>query len=258
MPWIVLDPVMGDEGKLYVNEDVVPAYKSLLHMADVILPNQFEAEYATFNPQSHCFIAAFPGVSNIQGFRLLSGVKIDSIEALRAAITVLHARYHIPHIIVTSLSLPSAPKTLAVVGSTARSDGSPRLFRVDIPAIDCFFSGTGDMFAALTVVRFREAATAEKLCSTRAWVSGDEVDAVRLPLAKAAERVLASMHAVLVRTKEASDRRLARIDVAAVGGGECEKIMHLKRTKATEVQLVRNLQAMREPDVEFFAQAIEG
>lgn len=40
----VLDPVMGDHGKLYVAEDVVPAYKSLLPNADLILPNQFEAE----------------------------------------------------------------------------------------------------------------------------------------------------------------------------------------------------------------------
>ena len=41
----VLDPVMGDNGSLYVAEDVVPAYKRLLAHADLILPNQFEAEY---------------------------------------------------------------------------------------------------------------------------------------------------------------------------------------------------------------------
>lgn len=41
--WI-LDPVMGDNGKLYVAEDVVPAYKNLIKDADLILPNQFEAE----------------------------------------------------------------------------------------------------------------------------------------------------------------------------------------------------------------------
>ena len=40
-----MDPVMGDNGKLYVNEDVIPAYKSLLPYAGLILPNQFEAEY---------------------------------------------------------------------------------------------------------------------------------------------------------------------------------------------------------------------
>lgn len=40
----VLDPVMGDNGKLYVAADVVPAYKKILAHADLILPNQFEAE----------------------------------------------------------------------------------------------------------------------------------------------------------------------------------------------------------------------
>lgn len=41
----VLDPVMGDHGRIYVAEDVVPAYKTLVSHADLILPNQFEAEY---------------------------------------------------------------------------------------------------------------------------------------------------------------------------------------------------------------------
>ena len=41
----VLDPVMGDQGRLYVNPDVVPAYKNVIQHADLILPNQFEAEY---------------------------------------------------------------------------------------------------------------------------------------------------------------------------------------------------------------------
>lgn len=40
----VLDPVMGDNGKIYVAEDVVPAYRGLVPYADLILPNQFEAE----------------------------------------------------------------------------------------------------------------------------------------------------------------------------------------------------------------------
>lgn len=40
----VLDPVMGDNGRIYVAEDVVPAYKALVPYADLILPNQFEAE----------------------------------------------------------------------------------------------------------------------------------------------------------------------------------------------------------------------
>lgn len=42
--WI-LDPVMGDNGRLYVDEGCVAAYQGLIRDADLILPNQFEAEY---------------------------------------------------------------------------------------------------------------------------------------------------------------------------------------------------------------------
>jgi pyridoxine kinase len=35
---------MGDQGQLYVNEDVIPAYKNIICHADLVLPNQFEAE----------------------------------------------------------------------------------------------------------------------------------------------------------------------------------------------------------------------
>ncbi|KAI9770271.1 MAG: putative pyridoxal kinase [Geoglossum simile] len=256
----VLDPVMGDEGKLYVSEDVVPAYKGLLHMADMILPNQFEAEYGI--PHLKALPSYTLAPSNIpfthpHAHRLLSGIKIDSLSALKAAITTLHAEYRVPHVVITSLRFPGTPQTLTVVGSTARSNATPRLFRIDIPAIDCYFSGTGDMFAALTVVRFREAAVAEGLCGRRAWVSGDEVEALKLPLAKAVEKVLASMCAVLVKTKERRDRELTRIEETVGKDGEDGKMLHLRKTKAAEIQLVRNLQVLREPSIEFFAQALD-
>lgn len=36
--------VMGDHGILYVAESVIPIYRSLLPLATIITPNQFEAE----------------------------------------------------------------------------------------------------------------------------------------------------------------------------------------------------------------------
>lgn len=35
---------MGDHGTLYVADSVIPIYRSLLHLATIITPNQFEAE----------------------------------------------------------------------------------------------------------------------------------------------------------------------------------------------------------------------
>lgn len=95
---------MGDEGRLYVAEDLVAAYRSLLPHADLILPNAFEAE-------------------------LLSEIKITDMDSLMAAITKLHMRYQIPHIIVTSLRISTKSgrrmsntetDTLIVVGSSCR------------------------------------------------------------------------------------------------------------------------------------------
>ncbi|KAL8682751.1 MAG: hypothetical protein Q9186_001262 [Xanthomendoza sp. 1 TL-2023] len=228
----VLDPVMGDEGRLYVNEDVVPAYKGLLRDADLILPNQFEAE-------------------------LLSDVKITSTSDLIDVITRLHKNYRIPHIIVTSIRFDPSSPVIYVVGSTSRADGSPRLFKFDVPTIDCFFSGTGDMFAALTVVRLREAVSDEGLSTIKSWQSPDEIDALDLPLAKATEKVLGSMHTILKKTELARDAELEKMS-GPQGALEkdSEKRLHLRKTKAAEVRLVRNLEDLRRPAIKHRAQAL--
>ncbi|KAJ5245866.1 pyridoxine kinase [Penicillium chermesinum] len=240
----VLDPVMGDQGRLYVNDDVVPAYKKIIHHADLILPNQFEAE-------------------------VLSGIKIDSLSTLAEAINVIHCTYSVPHVIITSVQLfklsqsgavPSPSKNLlTVIGSTIRSNGSPRLFRIDVPAIDCFFSGTGDMFAALTVARLREAVAAAgpAVQGARSWVSPDDVTASNLPLAQATLKVLSSMHSILEKTLEARDAELAAappLQNSTLTAEEQQKQEHLRRTKAGEVRLVRNARFLREPVAQFTVQ----
>lgn len=50
---IVLDPVMGDSSGLYVSDEVIPVYKSLLPYADLLMPNSFEA-----GSVSPCYIGA--------------------------------------------------------------------------------------------------------------------------------------------------------------------------------------------------------
>ncbi|CAK7244878.1 MAG: Putative pyridoxal kinase [Sporothrix thermara] len=236
----VLDPVMGDNGRLYVADDVAPAYKKLLDHADLILPNQFEAE-------------------------LLSGVKIDSMETIEEAIQVLHERFRIPHVVITSVSLghPDHPaSSLSVIGSSRTSTGKARTFKIIFPAIDCYFSGTGDMFGALMVVRMREAVAnapdAAELLQRRAWLSDDSVAAVDLPLARAAEKVLASMHEVLSKTCQGMEvemqRAEATLDREGVVGEEArQKGLHLLKSRAAELRLPRNVQSLRSPTIEFRA-----
>ncbi|KAI1078323.1 Ribokinase-like protein [Whalleya microplaca] len=260
----VLDPVMGDNGRLYVADDVVPAYKSLIPYADLILPNQFEAE-------------------------LLSGVKISDSASLERAIEVLHQKYGVPHIVLTSVSTPlsasqtpslapsraqsptpsqsASPaytRTMSVVGSTMTADRRPRPFKIAFPVFDAYFSGTGDMFAALMVVRMREAVyhnnpanDGARVRDTPSWLSADAVEARDLPLARAAEKVLASMHEVLARTCASMGAELG--EAVAKRGGEKdldEKTMLLLRSRASELRLSRNLGCLREPRVEYRAEKL--
>ena len=116
------------------------------------------------------------------------------------------------------------------------------------------------MFAALTVARLREAvfAAGPDLRTTKSWVSPDSVQATDLPLAKAAVKVLSSMHSVLQKTLEARNAELAGIAAAAaetqsaaVSEQEKQKEELLRNSKAAEVRLIRNVKFLRSPAVEF-------
>ncbi|RMD44533.1 hypothetical protein DV735_g530, partial [Chaetothyriales sp. CBS 134920] len=214
----VLDPVMGDQGRLYVAEDV------------------FEAE-------------------------LLTGRPTGSVRTLADVVGVvgdLHA-LGVPHVIVTSVRLQGeeereaqagSSRTMVVAGSSRKSDGSSRVWTVEVPVLDCFFSGTGDMFAALMVARLREAAQAHGLLHTPSWMPPDAVPANETPLAKAAEKVLSSMQTVLEKTIAARDQELARADDLATR-------KYLALTKASEIRLVRNWTDLVAPTVRFPAQTIQ-
>ena len=167
---------------------------------------------------------------------------------------------------------------LTVVGSTAKSDLTPRAFRIDVPAFPLFFSGTGDMFAALTLYRLRRQADATPTAATAAdigdgtfdlrndtgfychvidrprWVSEDSItDPTQLPLAKAVEQVLASMHAVLKDTANFAKHVAANRARRAASGIEkqqqqmSEKECHLEDTKAAEVRVLGNIDNLKNP-----------
>ena len=262
-----LDPVMGDVGVgLYVDKAIVPVYRSLVGQADLIMPNQFEIE-------------------------LLSGEKVGDLLGVRRAVERLHLSGGVEgdldgavvagvcHVVVTSVHLSDdvngtdagareqhGAKMLTVVGSTRRSDGSARLFRIDVPSLPCYFSGTGDMFAALLLVRLREACLAADLLEVRSWQSPDDVPARELPLAKAVGKVLSSMHVVLEKTMKARNEEMRVWEEAETmrnGADEHdskersldaqEKRRHLAKSKAAEIRLVRNVRDLLEPEDRFKA-----
>lgn len=114
----VCDPVMGDNGRMYVPEALKEIYKKeIVPLADVVTPNQFELE-------------------------LLTDEKIINITELQNAIKKLH-QIGPKTVAVSSTELND--KLTAVV-STEKDNV---LLKIDIPKIPATFIGSGDLFAAL-------------------------------------------------------------------------------------------------------------
>lgn len=78
-----------------------------------------------------------------------------------------------------------------------------------------------------------------------------------LPLAKAAEKVLGSMHTVLAKTKEARDKELEALSGRMEQEKNSEKRVWLRQTKAAEVRVVRCLGDLREPNCDWKAEAFD-
>ena len=162
----VCDPVLGDNGKLYVPAELVEIYREeIVPLATVLTPNQSEAE-------------------------LLTGMTITNEEEALAACAALHDAGP-PSAVLTSLDLlesgehdRSGPSRITLLGSTAEPQerGCGSKFRIVVPRIPSYFTGTGDLCAALLL----------------AW-SAKHPGA----LGRAAEQAVASLQGVLRRTANA-------------------------------------------------------
>lgn len=284
--WI-LDPVMGDQGRLYVSEEMVRGYKKAISGGttdgpDLIVPNGFELELI-----SNVHLSSDDdddddeqdgdndtNRTNEIGTKLTRQPTGENYEAslhrVKQAISVLHTRDNVRMVIVTSIRLKDHPGNLYVVGSEMTSTGQPRIFTVQVPVLDCYFSGTGDMFAGLMVARLREACSQAGTLNQHGWASNDDIKATELPLAKATVKVLSSMRSVLGKTMKARDEEIERwksgrrgsVDPKEPRGDEKdekeqekeeEKEVFLARTKAAEVRAVRNARDLIEPEIKYEA-----
>ncbi|KAJ3315996.1 hypothetical protein HDV04_000204 [Boothiomyces sp. JEL0838] len=117
---IVVDPVLGDDNKLYVSNDQIPIYKQMIAIADLITPNGFEAE-------------------------ILSGIKPNA-DNIRQVFDILHS-FGPKMVLITSVIESNGDKQrLVLYGSD-----NGKLFKIYIPKIEGRFVGTGDVFSALVL-----------------------------------------------------------------------------------------------------------
>ena len=172
------DPVLGDNGKLYVPEELVAIYRDkIIPSADILKPNQFEAE-------------------------MLTGTKIVDVESAVAAIDKFHSM-GIKTVVLSSVDIQNhngtgrellsmvsslvAPNTATPTSnghSTSNGNGNGKipqrqLYSIAITRKEGTFIGTGDIFAALFL----------------AWFTKTNFDAK-----ETLERVIATIQAIIEKT----------------------------------------------------------
>ncbi|SCW00318.1 LAFE_0C01508g1_1 [Lachancea fermentati] len=124
--WI-LDPVLGDNGRLYVPEETIPIYKGILEQGEVFLatPNQFEME-------------------------ILTCITIKDYDSLKRSINKFHELFpRVKYVVVTSVSIPELHDHSFLSACSDNKAKSAHYFQVE--KIDAHFSGSGDLFSALLV-----------------------------------------------------------------------------------------------------------
>ncbi|XP_062107585.1 pyridoxal kinase [Humulus lupulus] len=185
----VCDPVMGDEGKLYVPPELVSVYREkVVPVASMLTPNQFEAEKLTRS-------------------------RIESESDGREACNILHAAGP-SKVVITSISIDG---NLLLIGSHLNEEGeSPKQFKIRIPKIPAYFTGTGDLMTALLL----------------GWSNKypDDLD-------KAAELAVSSLQALLQRTLN-----------------DYKKADHDPKSSSLEIRLIQSQDDIRNPQVNFIAE----
>ncbi|GAO45947.1 Ribokinase-like protein [Saitoella complicata NRRL Y-17804] len=199
----VCDPVMGDQGRLYVSQGCVEAYKDIIRSADVITPNQFEAE-------------------------TLTGLTITSLPTLRTAMTALHEAYGVKHVVITSIQLPSHPDSLICAGSTQTPGKHMHAqFWYQVPKQPGFYSGTGDVFAALLLAHLDAGSLAE----------GGALQIV-------VRKVLSTLSSILSRTRKGMEEEL---QTSSTDLDRNEKEEKVRVIRAAELRLVQSQEAILRP-----------
>ncbi|KAG4305837.1 hypothetical protein PORY_000747 [Pneumocystis oryctolagi] len=221
--WL-LDPVLGDQGRFYVSEEVIPVYKQLIPMCDLITPNQFE---------SRLFI--YRGNGFLIQNRVLSGEKITSFDTLLYCLEVLHKKYNLKHIVISSVQFSSNNKELHVIASSCKSDYTPRAVKITVPYYDYVLVGIGDLFSALLLGQF-----GSHIKST----VPDEIDATLMPLSHALELVVASVQAVIRNTVKSILNNPVY---------QKEQLSTAQMFKLSELCIIQSQDELKNPTVEYKA-----
>ncbi|KAG6853391.1 hypothetical protein C0991_004792 [Blastosporella zonata] len=231
----LLDPVMGDAGKLYVAADVIPIYREMLPLSTIISPNWFEVE-------------------------TLTDVKLEDLSSLRKALSILHNTYHVPNVVISSIpltpwlsaALPSfiesaddTEQLLCLASSCSRDspEEQPIVYAQSVPLLPGYFSGVGDLFSALLLAHFSRPPPLTVIAPSPPH---DPSSSSPRPVAHAAAHALATTHHIL-RLTHAHATTLPEIERLPTDDEEDTKepLRRTRRMRGRELRLVQGQAAIR-------------
>ncbi|KAJ7746795.1 Ribokinase-like protein [Mycena maculata] len=219
----LLDPVLGDAGRLYVAPDVIPVYRRMLPLSTVITPNWFEVE-------------------------TLTDIELKDLPSLRRALTVLHEEYRVPNVVISSIPLaewlkgalpsslsagldPDSKHLLCISSSTTPGASSTsEVHAQTVQLLPGYFSGVGDLFSALLLAHFVPNGAS----------SGSGA------VSRAASQALTKTHAMLRLTHEHS-KTLPEGDRQATDDEKdaADPLRKVRRMRGRELRLVQGQDILR-------------
>lgn len=230
--------VMGDAGRLYVAEDVIPVYRQMLPLATVITPNWFEVECVLISP-----LFPLPSDLTSQQKRTLTSVQLKDAASLQRALKILHDEYHVPNVVISSIpykpwlssfrssSVDSSSPSLLCICSTAHPSALPTVYAQNVPLIPGYFSGVGDLFSSLLLAHF----DLKTPCA-----EGET------PVSRAVSWALTKTHAILTLTHEHAENlpeenRLPTDDEEDAK----EPLRRIRRMRGRELRLIQSQDIIR-------------
>jgi len=118
------DPVLGDNGKLYVPEALVEVYRNeIIPIASILTPNQFELE-------------------------ILSQIKITDMTSAHRAMDFIHEK-GVRTVVLTSGEFLEDASRLSLLLSTRLQNGGRTMYTAEFDKVEGKYTGTGDLIAAL-------------------------------------------------------------------------------------------------------------
>ncbi|CAF3581301.1 unnamed protein product [Rotaria sordida] len=161
------DPVIGDNGELYVDQSCIEMYKNvILPLADIVTPNDFEMELL-IGKQIKC--------NHDDNKEQLIWQSLQSLHNMGPTRVIISS--------ISAVKLGGKETMLQMYASSKNSDNQYEIFRIDFPYLEGCFTGTGDLFSALIL----------------AWFHREN------NLISACEKSISILHQVLLKTLETSE-----------------------------------------------------